>query len=103
MSEYSWNDRISVALMFLGVIGTYIWLILKHFGYINTPWFIEAIPFAASALAILLFLYHACAFVAQLRPLPKQLAALTKRVDKIDAHLEHVDNDLEFLKKAVVR
>jgi hypothetical protein len=110
MGEWTLKDIITVGLIYLGVAVTYIWLILKHFGYINTPWFVEAIPFVASSVAIFAFVYHACVFISQIRPLPKQVAALTKRMDKVEHTLEdfndkfeHVDNDLEFLKKAVTR
>ena len=105
MGEWTLKDRILTALMFLGVIVTYIWLILKQFGYIHTPWFIAVIPFIASALAILVFLYTGSVFISELRPLPKQMAALTRRVDRLEEHTRtkfgHIDDDLEFLKKAV--
>jgi uncharacterized protein YybS (DUF2232 family) len=101
------KDRIITAVILICIIITYVWLILKQFGYIHTPWFITAIPFTASTIAIVLFIYHACVFIGELRPLPKQMVALTKRVDRLEestrVKFEHVDDDLEFLKKSVTR
>lgn len=110
MVKLTIKDIILDTLIFLGIIVTFVWLILKQLGFIHTHWFIAIIPFAASGIAISAFIYHVVGFIHELKPLPQQVLLLTKRVDRIDNRADqleqgikqkfaHVDKDLEFLKK----
>src|SRR3989338_473932 len=98
MTPWTLKEIILNGLMFLGIIVTFVWIVLKKLGYIHTPLLIEMLPFIASFVTILIFVYHLAAFVHELRPLPQQMRILATRVDA----LEQKTSMLERIVHAIV-
>lgn len=91
-------DKILDVIIYGGLLATLVWSLLKGFGVINTPVFVQQLPVITGTIAVLGFAYKIGRYVERIE---QRLAQHALQFKHIDLNLIHIDKDVEFLKQRV--
>lgn len=81
------GDKIASVVGYLGGLTILVWALLKATGVINTPIWVEMIPYASASIALLVFVYQA--------------GKLVNRFEVIEYDVHALKNDFSGLKEDV--
>lgn len=90
-------------LFYLSMTVCWLWLLLKSFGVIKTPFWLEyGVPFGGLLLGFIMF-YQTLIdknerILEKIFKLSENDMRVESKIEKINAKIEHLDKDVEFLK-----
>ena len=102
-------DRVLDFIIYGSFLSVLIWALLKSFGVINTPVFVQQLPVITGTLGLLGFAYKIGRFVENVEQrffhVEQRFQHIEQRIEQtfnhINMRLIHIDKDVEFLKQHV--
>ena len=98
-----WKDKLATIAGYAGGLTILVWALLKATGVINTPIWIEMIPYASAAIAALAFVYKAGKLVNRFEVIEGDVHALKDGFSEIKTQVSGIGREITSLKESQKR